>query len=532
MKKTIIILALLLCSLSVFAADLVIQTNQNTQLDVGSTATFDQMNGQSFILPPGSDTWQIDNVTIRLLKFGSPTDNVVMTIFNDTGATAPDLSSDLQNLSFAAAPIAASMTDYTFSFSTKAELETGVTMWVVFQRSGTIDGSNYIRTGLYSTSNDYPNGTAAKDGTSSSWPAQNHDLTMTIGYSEYVDTTDAVPNITQATYNVTSGNIFGENSTAWRTNGSVMNFSSDLLSLTFDTDVSSNCSMRLDTEQNYTEMIAANSNYKLATTDTTSHSGTLFDSITHGNHSLYISCISNGNNETPPGVSTSGQLNLTLWENLTVTLDSPANDSLLSNAEIDYLYTPYGNDTINQCSLYHNATGTWVLNETNSSTHANATQSNFNNVFNESIFIEWNVECCNDKTCAFAPANYTFNLTLINLTSTLCENMTELIYRPNISNYNVSTGTLTEYNITPTNMSLCAWVYNITVTNASLIQAKTNYSLNQSIYNVTYNGVDLNSSYQVIINATAAASYQINTSFSYYNASAGPENWTVEFQIN
>ena len=75
----------------------------------------------------------------------------------------------------------------------------------------------------------------------------------------------------------------------------------------------------MDVEQNHTEMLAANSNYKLATTGTTSHAGTLYDNITLGNHCMYCSGISDPCGiETAAGVSSSRCLNFTTKEKIKI----------------------------------------------------------------------------------------------------------------------------------------------------------------------------------------------------------------------
>ncbi len=116
---------------------------------------------------------------------------------------------------------------------------------------------------------------------------------------------------TNSTWNVTSEVVSGENRDSWNTGGEI-NITGNNLSFTFDSDENSNWSCRMDVEQNYTQMVAANSNYKLATTETTSHAGTLYDTITEGNHCMYCSGIDSSGNEPASGSSSSGCLNFTL----------------------------------------------------------------------------------------------------------------------------------------------------------------------------------------------------------------------------
>jgi hypothetical protein len=119
-----------------------------------------------------------------------------------------------------------------------------------------------------------------------------------------------------SSWNVTSGNIApSSSSTAWNTGG-IVNVTSNKLSGTFFTNIDANCSGRLDVEGNYSQITANNSNFKFATTDTTSQAfNTIpsFENLDSDEHCFYISCIdSNGLNETATNVSTSGCLNITV----------------------------------------------------------------------------------------------------------------------------------------------------------------------------------------------------------------------------
>ncbi len=114
---------------------------------------------------------------------------------------------------------------------------------------------------------------------------------------------------TNSSYNITSGNIFGQNSTAWN-QGKINNFSSNLASATWTCNENCNSTWWLDNEGNYTEAIANNSNHKCETTDTTSQSCTLFDNISIGDHFICVSLIDSLGNEQGAG-KCSAILNLT-----------------------------------------------------------------------------------------------------------------------------------------------------------------------------------------------------------------------------
>lgn len=120
----------------------------------------------------------------------------------------------------------------------------------------------------------------------------------------------AEPLVTNSSWNVTSNNIVkGENSTVWNVGGTV-NITTNLLSVGVTTNVNSNMSCRLDVDQNFTTMIATDSNYQSLTTDTTSHSMTITENITEGNHCLYCAFINGDGVESSNAQS--GCLNFTL----------------------------------------------------------------------------------------------------------------------------------------------------------------------------------------------------------------------------
>ncbi len=127
---------------------------------------------------------------------------------------------------------------------------------------------------------------------------------------EILEELDIMPPI-NSSWNVTSNNVVeDENSSTWNFGGTI-NITTDLLSFTVTTNENSNGSCRLEVEQNYTEMIANNSNFKFATTETTSHAYTISETITEGNHCLYCSFIDESGNEPKGANSSSGCLNFT-----------------------------------------------------------------------------------------------------------------------------------------------------------------------------------------------------------------------------
>ncbi|MCP3686335.1 MAG: hypothetical protein GY861_27135 [bacterium] len=92
----------------------------------------------------------------------------------------------------------------------------------------------------------------------------------------------------------------------------------------------------------------------------------------------------------------------------TASLDMPSNDSWESSSSIDLSYTPYDVNP-EACVLYHNASGEFVANETNSAVE-NGVQDTVTLEFDDGTY-DWNV-WCNDSAgnYAFNESNYTFNI--------------------------------------------------------------------------------------------------------------------------
>ena len=212
-----------------------------------------------------------------------------------------------------------------------------------------------------------------------------------------VDTTSP----TASDWNVTSGNVInGENTSIWNTNDTIINITSGILSYTFTASEASNHSAYVDSKTDYS---GSDSNHKAATTDTTSHANTVYDSFAYGNHYLFISLTdSSGNimNYTK---------NFTRYDYPNVTLVSPENTSTDTDGKIEFTFKPIWHiGSLDNCSLYGNFSGSWELNQTNTSGFIN----NTNFIFNQINLIDgdylWNVQCCNEKgMCNFSMDNYT-----------------------------------------------------------------------------------------------------------------------------
>lgn len=160
--------------------------------------------------------------------------------------------------------------------------------------------------------------------------------------------------VTNSSWNVTSKNLIqGQDSTAWNTGGFVTT-TNNKLSGTFTTSENTNCSGRLNVEGNYSQIIAADPNFKFATTDTTSHSfNTIpsFEDLPTGNNCFYVSCIrSDGSGESVSGASTSSCLNTTRVLNISVDHFEIEIDEVIFNTP-DYIFI--ANESFNLSTDHH-----------------------------------------------------------------------------------------------------------------------------------------------------------------------------------
>jgi len=171
---------------------------------------------------------------------------------------------------------------------------------------------------------------------------------------------------TNSTWEVTSGNVpAGQSTTIWDTKG-VVNISNDTLSFTFTASEDSNWSCILEQNLNYSDTIALDSNYKLATTETTSHSYTVYDDFSEGNYCLYCSGIDLAGNGGDN--SSSGCLNFSRWS--TPNLETPTDQSVTSGTQEKYNLSCIANGTTTWSS---NISDYYPLNLTSNFTFGNFT---------------------------------------------------------------------------------------------------------------------------------------------------------------
>ena len=121
---------------------------------------------QSFV--PGS-TLLATSVDVTLQITGSPTDNVEVAVQTDSSG-APS-GTDLTSASIAASSLTGSLASYNLNFA-DVTLTAGQRYWLVFRRSGAIDGSNYFSVGSAAALTNAP--TTTYDG--SAWGALDYSV--------------------------------------------------------------------------------------------------------------------------------------------------------------------------------------------------------------------------------------------------------------------------------------------------------------------------------------------------------------------
>lgn len=101
----------------------------------------------------------IDRIVFKVTKTGTPTDSAKISIQTNSGS-APS-GTILASSTISGANWPASGNIATSTLSTTASLEANTTYWVVWERTGALDGSNYYGLYLKQTTGGYANGTYA-----------------------------------------------------------------------------------------------------------------------------------------------------------------------------------------------------------------------------------------------------------------------------------------------------------------------------------------------------------------------------------
>ncbi|MBU0959879.1 MAG: LamG domain-containing protein, partial [Nanoarchaeota archaeon] len=148
----------------------------------------------------------------------------------------------------------------------------------------------------------------------------------------------------------------------------------------------------------------------------------------------------------------------------TIALISPADNIWDSDGSVAFQYIP--TDThLGSCILYHNTSGTWLMNYTNS-TPVSGSQDSITQYLNDGVYI-WNVWCNDTRgNSAFSPANYTIKI------DTIPPTMCGALY------YGASYGSNFEYTCTATDSGSGIGTYTINETTDFSINPVTGFVTN------------------------------------------------------
>lgn len=152
--------AVFIASSGISTITYVTQTTDDNGINIAYDATH-QGQGQSFSI---TNSCYINTITLKLKKFGSPTDSVHIAIQADSSG-APS-GTDLTYVNAAGSGIDTVDTVYTYTFTTPIKLTGGTTYWVVLTRTGSLELANSFSVRYKATTNPYAGGNKASwDGT-------------------------------------------------------------------------------------------------------------------------------------------------------------------------------------------------------------------------------------------------------------------------------------------------------------------------------------------------------------------------------
>ncbi len=109
-----------------------------------------------------------------------------------------------------------------------------------------------------------------------------------------------------------------------------------------------------------------------------------------------------------------------------------------------------------------------------------------------------------------------------------CSDIGKVEFLPNLSNYNWTTNTLTEYNVTATNVTNC--LYNFSCSYNCPVNITFKVNTTSTTHNITCNNIVGNTSEQRFITNLNTTSFLVNCTMDYVNASSG-FNYNTTFDI-
>ena len=167
----ILFLLILCCTSFAFASDynLVISSSATNVANIGASSSFNSEIGQSFQLNDTDcpDGCVVNYVSANVQRVSSPSDNI--SFFITDNLTTENVYGDY-NYSINASLISTSFGYVNFNFSSNTVLYPNITYYVIAQRTGAYDGSNYVRM-TFQSGDPYTNGQGYSRETAPSWVA-------------------------------------------------------------------------------------------------------------------------------------------------------------------------------------------------------------------------------------------------------------------------------------------------------------------------------------------------------------------------
>jgi hypothetical protein len=163
----------------------------------GSTVTWGNAATSSAVaqsFTPGANL-DVNEIRVGLAKVLSPTDDVSLQIWSDTGANLPNASIATADNLYNGANISSTASWVAYQFSTPVSLTSGTKYWIVVQRSGAVDASNHY-TIRQQGGNDYAGG-GFSGLVSGTWSAES--ATSDIAFQILTETPSALYAVTQST---------------------------------------------------------------------------------------------------------------------------------------------------------------------------------------------------------------------------------------------------------------------------------------------------------------------------------------------
>ena len=260
-----------------------------------------------------------------------------------------------------------------------------------------------------------------------------------------------------------------------------------------------------------------------ATTGAIDHICTQGVALDYGLNTEYFMC-----NNTKTGLDYQ-DVNFTVFDIPSINLTYPDNDVSVFEIESPFTFNfTVFDDTVGSvltCDLYVDE----VSVESNN-TIVNNDKVTFITALSEG-YHNWTINCSNDYISNGSERRY-LNVTIVTVSSELCANISSLEFLPNLTYFNMSTNTITQYDILPTNNSGCGWTYklNYTYSGGTNLYAKLNET--DSKFIVSINQTNLTDSYQIVYTGTIPdTNYYLNVTGSYVNANQSWDDWKIDWTV-